>query len=176
MERPVSSAPFLAVFDFDWSLINENSDEYIVHALDPSGAIWEEAKKKLAGGAQWTTLMDWVAGELHAAGHTVADMQEALGRVPVLPSVLAALALAREHGAEVRILSDANTMYIRWILGAIGLSDAFAATETNPAGVGADGRLRIRPHQPPESPHRCPLCPTNLCKVHVHAHVSTVRS
>ena len=168
MEHPTSSPTdrptHLIVFDFDWSLVNENSDTYVVHALDPSGAIWAAAEKRLAQGMQWTALMDWVAGELHAAGHTAADMQAALARLPVLPSALAALSLARQHGAEMRILSDANSVYIAWILDALGLADAFAAVVTNPAEAEADGRLRIRTHQPLESPHGCPLCPTNLCK------------
>jgi len=157
MERPTPSATVrhLIVFDFDWSLVNENSDTYVVHALDPGGAIWAAAKERLANGMQWTALMDWVAGELHGAGHTVADMQAALARLPVLPSALAALSIARQHGAEVRILSDANSLYIAWILEALGLADAFAAVVTNPAEAGADGRLRIRSHQPLDAPHGC---------------------
>ena len=157
MDRPTPSATVrhLIVFDFDWSLVNENSDTYVVHALDPGGAIWAAAKERLANGMQWTALMDWVAGELHGAGHTVADMQAALARLPVLPSALAALSIARRHGAEVRILSDANSLYIAWILEALGLADAFTAIVTNPAEAGADGRLRIRSHQPLDAPHGC---------------------
>ena len=161
---PTHRPTHLIVFDFDWSLVNENSDTYVVHALDPSGTIWATAEKRLTQGMQWTALMDWMAGELHAAGHTAADMQAALARLPVLPSALAALTLARQHGAEMRILSDANSVYIAWILDALGLADAFAAVVTNPAEAGADGRLRIRAHQPLDAPHGCPLCPTNLCK------------
>ena len=124
MLAPISSPTHLVVFDFDWSLINENSDEYVVHALDPGGGIWAAAEKKLAEGMQWTALMDWVAQELHAAGHTAADMQAALARVPMLPSVLCAVSIARAAGADMRILSDANTLYIRWILEALGGSSS----------------------------------------------------
>ena len=65
-----ADAPPLVVWDFDWSLINENSDTYVIERLDPSGGIWRDAEKRLRRGADWTGLMDWAAGELHAAGHT----------------------------------------------------------------------------------------------------------
>ena len=163
---PNARAPaFLVVFDFDWSLINENSDTFVVGVLDPAGKIWAAAEKKHDEGVQWTALMDWVVSELHAVGHTAADMEAALGRVPVLSTVLSAVTLAQERGAELRILSDANTLYIRWILAALGLSDVFSMTVTNPAEVDPDGRLRISPHQPSEgAPHGCLHCPSNLCK------------
>ena len=56
----------LVVWDFDWSLINENSDTYVVEQLDKSNKIWNEAEKKFSAGLGWTQLMDWCAGALHA--------------------------------------------------------------------------------------------------------------
>ena len=157
--------PTLVVYDFDWSLINENSDTLVIHQLDPSGALWERALERLQAGEQWTQLMDWCASEMHAAGHSLADLEQALGRAPALKGVLAAVELAREHGAELRILSDANEAYIRWILDALGLGDSvFTVIETNGATATPEGRLRITPHQPEDAPHRCPNCPPNLCK------------
>ena len=83
--------------------------------------------------------------------------------MPTLKGVLAAAALAHEHGADLRILSDANDSYIRWILSALKIESAFSTIETNGSHVEA-GRLRITPHQPTETPHGCPYCPPNLCK------------
>ena len=161
---PAPLLPPLVVFDFDWSLINENSDTYVVEQLDPSGVIIEKLEKQVTGGMPWTECMDWVAGQLHAAGHDATAFAAALARVPVLRGALEAVALAREHGADLRILSDANELYIRWILTHLGLAEAFTTVETNGAVVEPTGRLRIRPHQPLDSPHGCPRCPPNLCK------------
>ena len=70
MEHPTSSPTdrptHLIVFDFDWSLVNENSDTYVVHALDPSGAIWAAAEKRLAQDMQWTALIGITEGSLDA--------------------------------------------------------------------------------------------------------------
>jgi pyridoxal phosphate phosphatase PHOSPHO2 len=164
-----SSPSHLVIFDFDWSLINENSDTWVIHQLDPSGAIWQQLLERLKGGEGWTQLMDWSAGQLHDAGHSLNDLEQALRKVPALKNVLAAVELAREHGAELRILSDANELYIQWILEALGLGgDAFSVTVTNFASAtdegNGGGRLSIAPHQPEGAPHGCPLCPSNLCK------------
>ena len=55
----------LVVWDFDWSLVNENSDTFVVEKLDDSGAIWAAAERKHQNGMQWTELMHWVVGALH---------------------------------------------------------------------------------------------------------------
>ena len=163
-ERPAPPLPPLVVWDFDWSLINENSDTFVVEQLDPSGRIMATLEKQSMSGMPWTECMDWVAGQLHTAGHDAKAFAAALARVPVLSGALSAVALAREHGAELRILSDANDLYIRWILTHLGLAEAFTTVETNGAIVEPTGRLRITPHQPPATPHGCARCPPNLCK------------
>jgi len=154
----------LVVWDFDWSLVNENSDTYVIERLDPSGRIWADAEKKLRRGTEWTPLMDWALGQLHDAGHTLQALSDALVTIPVLDGALAAVTAARAAGAEQRILSDANDMYIASILESRGIANIFSVVETNPTSSGADGRLRVRPHQPDAAPHGCPHCPPNLCK------------
>ena len=156
----------LVVWDFDWSLINENSDTWVIEQLDFSGRVWAEGEAKFRRKElDWTSLMDWALGELHANGHSAAAISEALAKLPVLGGALAAVKLCLSVGAEQRILSDANTVYINTILEARNLTDAFAVVETNPASYDDSGRLHVRPHQPADvAPHGCPMCPSNLCK------------
>ena len=163
-DGPARPGRALVVWDFDWSLINENSDTFLVEQLDSSGAIMDAVDGKLADGEGWTELMDWAVGELHARGHKPQAVRETLSRAPLLSGALEAVAAAREAGAEQRILSDANDVYIATVLRAKGLEGAFAHVETNPAEFDGAGRLRIRPHQPADAPHACPNCPPNLCK------------
>ena len=155
--------PLLLVWDFDWSLINENSDTYVLK-LDASGALRSAIEQRLDDGAEWTPLMDWLLGELHALGVRPAALTEALGEIPVLAGALDAVECASSLGVEQRILSDANSVYISEILAARGISDYFTAVETNPAWFDGDGRLHVRPHQGDASAHGCPHCPPNLCK------------
>ena len=160
-----TSGRCLIVWDFDWSLVNENSDTWVIEQLDPSGRVWNEVEAKLrAGEMQWTQLMDWALGELHKDGHAPEAIGKALASLPILDGATAAVRLGAAAGATQRILSDANTVYISTILEARGLADVFPVVETNPASYDAAGRLRVRPHQPAELPHACALCPPNLCK------------
>lgn len=154
----------LVVWDFDWSLVNQNSDTYVIEKLDPSGEIWAEARGRK--GAQWTALMDWALGELHSRrGVTPAQLREALATIPVMPAVREAMQRAAARGNEQRILSDANSFYISSILSEpLHAASHFSAVETNPAALDPDGRLRVQPHQPAGIPHGCPNCPPNLCK------------
>ena len=156
----------LVVWDFDWSLVNENSDTWVIERLDSSGSIWAAAEAKLRQNEMgWTELMGWALAELHKTGCGEAAIAEALKSLPVLDGALAACELCRAAGAEQRILSDANTVYIATILEARGLSGVFTTIETNPAAYDDDGRLQVRPHQSgQQAPHGCPLCPSNLCK------------
>ena len=163
-DGPASPGKALVVWDFDWSLINENSDTYVIEELDTSGEVMDAVEGKEGAGEGWTALMDWAVGELHARGHAPQALREALSNVPVLSGALEAVAAAQEAGAEQRILSDANDVYIATVLQARGLEGAFAHVETNPAEFDDADRLHIRPPQPADTPHDCPLCPPNLCK------------
>lgn len=158
--------PPLVVWDFDWSLINANSDTAIISVIDPSGKTRERMEKEYdAGDLGWTEMIDWVLGVLHAEhGCTPAKLDAALAALPMLDGALQAVAAARAAGAEQRILSDANNVFIDAVLAARGLGEDFKAVETNRAEHDAAGRLRLRPHQPTDAPHRCKLCPENLCK------------
>lgn len=165
---PPPAVKTLVVWDFDWSLINENSDTFVIEQLDPSQRIMKivETKARKMG---WTQLMDLAVAELHRDGHTPEALLAALATAPVLGGSLKAIAAAKaQPGTEQRILSDANTVYIDAILQEHGhgvSAGTFASVVTNDAAFDAQsGQLRIRPHQPPSLPHGCPNCPPNLCK------------
>ena len=155
----------LLVWDFDWSLIDENSDTYVIERLDHSGRTWRAAQDLMDKGTMgWTELMDWCLGKLHEAGHGPDAIAGVLKTAPIKSGALSAVSTANTAGAEQRILSDANTIYIQTILDEHGLAGAFRQVVTNPAAYDAGGRLRVRPHQRTGRAHGCPLCPPNLCK------------
>ena len=155
----------MVVWDFDWSLVNENSDTYVIQQLDGAGKVIAGVKQRMCQpGGQWTQTMEWAVGELHAAGHSPSAISNALVSLPILDGALEAVSAAKASGAEQRILSDANTVYISTILDARGLVEAFGEVVTNSASFDSAGRLHVRPHQPTSLPHDCPLCPANLCK------------
>ena len=151
----------LIVWDFDFSLINENSDTFVIRQLDPSGALWDRAEKKLHNGTQWTKLMNWSAGELHRLGHDANSISRVLTTIPVMRGAREAVRYASDLGAEQRILSDANTFYISECLGELlSMRNVFSKIHTNPGHVDNNGKLHISMAETAD----CPYCPVNLCK------------
>ncbi|KAG0293167.1 putative phosphatase phospho1 [Dissophora globulifera] len=72
----------------------------------------------------------------------------------------------KSQGAELYILSDANTIYINTVLKAYNIDHLFTGVITNPAEFDKRGRLNVvRFHGLDQPPHNCPLpCQPNLCK------------
>lgn len=119
-------------------------------------------------------------------GVTVSQLNDCLCSIPIFEENISALKLAHSAGAMNFILSDANQHYIAVILDHHNIASSFIAIETNfshieetprdvsPSSTSVSSveeregevlkRLRISPHQPIESPHKCTLCPQNLCK------------
>lgn len=116
------------VFDFDWSLINENSDTYIVNAFLPEGT---ELLREVHKEHGWTAAMDAAMAEVHkrgtnAEGELTQTSQlivligylvalKALHSIPFMPEVFDAVRLAASRGIEQHIVSDANAAFIKAI-------------------------------------------------------------
>jgi pyridoxal phosphate phosphatase PHOSPHO2 len=160
----------LVVWDFDWSLVNVNTDTWVLDELDRSGELGLEPliHRCRAAASGWTAQMDWALGELHAQGTSAAAIDGVLARTPLLRGVVAAVAAGRAHRADQIIVSDANERYIESVLSARAdrvHRSTFRAVVTNGAHEEASGRLRVLPYHPTDAPkHGCPRCPPNMCK------------
>ena len=75
--------------------------------------------------------------------------------------MITATHLVKFQGGDLRILSDANTEFIRVILEHYGLADRFSTVATNPAEYSPEGKLHVKPLQWQKD---CTRCPPNLCK------------
>jgi hypothetical protein len=71
----------LVVFDYDWSLINCNSDTFVVEQLRPG--LVKNVRAYLDQGMQWTETIDRVVGDLFASGVTLEEIVECLANVPI---------------------------------------------------------------------------------------------
>lgn len=157
--RPAAGKTLL-VWDYDWSLIDTNSDTFVVQQLRPELMERFEVRDSSLG---WTALMDMQMGGLFNLGVSRQELLGCVASVPVHPGCLAAARLAGDRGAAQIVLSDANTIFIKAFLEKQGVQGLFQEVITNPAEFDAQGRLHIAPHHYGE-PHGCPLCPANLCK------------
>ncbi|KAK9814809.1 hypothetical protein WJX72_011889 [[Myrmecia] bisecta] len=150
----------LFVCDFDWSLIEENSDTFVVKEL---GA-WEAFCRLKATQLPWTQLMDAALGAAHAEHHaTAASIRAACARTPLHQAMHeVVLAAAGAAHCDLAIVSDANTVFIHEILSAHQLTECFREVHTNPAVFNGEGALRVQPYH--GEPPGCKHCPPNLCK------------
>ncbi|XP_022151617.1 inorganic pyrophosphatase 1-like [Momordica charantia] len=151
-------AGIVVVFDFDKTIIDLDSDNWVVDELGATDLF-----NRLLPTMPWNSLMDRMMMELHAQGRTIHDIAEVLKRAPIISNVVPAIRAAYALGCDLRIVSDANPFFIETILNHFGIRECFSEIHTNPSFVDEQGRLRISPiHHFHESPHN--FCPPNMCK------------
>ncbi|KAF9384220.1 hypothetical protein CPB97_005848 [Podila verticillata] len=154
--------PFkLACFDFDWSLIETDSDRFVIEALSPILRQRLESSEM-----QWTDLQNECLKEFHEQGGSPQLIEDALSRIPMDPAMIQSCQRLRTNGWTLAIVSDANSVYIEGILEHYGIRGLFSHVVTNPAHWDREGRLHIRRLVPRDAPHECPIgvCSLNICK------------
>ncbi|CAN8230072.1 unnamed protein product [Cochlearia groenlandica] len=157
----------VVVFDFDRTLIDGDSDNWIVTEMGLT-----EIFHQLRFTLPWNRLMDRMMMELHSQGRSVIDIEACLKNMPIDSHIIEAIKSAKSLGCDLKIVSDANKFFIEKILEKHGLLDCFSEIYTNPASVDEDGKLRIFPyHSDASFQHSCNLCPPNLCKGIVMDHI-----
>jgi pyridoxal phosphate phosphatase PHOSPHO2 len=168
--RSLEERKLVLVFDYDYSLINVNSDTYLFEELAP--AVLEYIKEQSASRrGEWTAIVDEGLAKLQAPPHNAKenDILECLANVPVFQEMIECVRVAHQSNVPVFIVSDASEAFIGCFLEKNELQPLIEKVITNKSWYSQeDGQspvLRVKPHHPEdEPPHGCPLCPRNLCK------------
>merc|ERR1719422_1162694 len=105
----------LIVWDYDWSLINTNSDTYVVEQLRP-----ELMERFSASNAGWTEVMDYQMQGLFERGVSKEEVIACVAGVPCFEACREAVRVCSEKAVQI-ILSDANTVFIEAFLERSGL-------------------------------------------------------
>mmetsp|Transcript_238 Transcript_238/g.585 ORF Transcript_238/g.585 Transcript_238/m.585 type:complete len:267 (+) Transcript_238:298-1098(+) len=165
IEEAAAPAKVVLVFDYDWSLINENSDTYIFKQLAPEIHDWLREQSSSRPG-DWTAVVDDSLLKMQVETTVgIPEIQNCLENVPVLDGMLDAVREVGESDlGSVHIVSDANDFFIRVFLEKNGLAGLVDSVQTNRAYHDEAGHLRVAPFVDPADPHPCDLCPKNLCK------------
>ena len=127
--RPLT-VPSAVVWDFDWSLVNENSDTWIFQRLA------SPTTQALMGDAavQWTQRCDRAALSLQLRdGVPAAAIAAAFSQLPIFPEHVQVVRELHAAGVRQFIVSDANTVFIKAFLEAHELSLCFSAVVSNTA-------------------------------------------
>ncbi|KAJ1025680.1 hypothetical protein NDA18_004019 [Ustilago nuda] len=157
----------LIVFDFDWSLVDQDTDRYVHECLNPSLRAELQRRKAFE---QFTDLCADLLRKLHASGATPSDITSALETLPFHPGLkrgVSTLKSASSPHTTFFLLSNSNTVYISTILKHHKLEKLFDEIVTNPAEFTREGLLKLerRVLATAEKPHGCKVgCSANMCK------------
>ena len=102
--------------------------------------------------------------EMHSTGITPRSIEDIVRAVLVVPGMMGLCRhLATKDDTEMIIVSDANVLFIQWILESRGLSSFFSKVYSNPAAFANSGKLVIKHYHS----HSCKRCPANMCKAEI---------
>lgn len=163
----------LFVWDFDWTVINCNSDEYIPGQFLDSDVLDTQFREHFQNTGDWHACVEAVVNTdvIQNQGVSRSRILEAARRMPYLQGVRQTLDFIHSHHAdglvEQMILSDGNTLFIGEFLENHKLAEYFGyGIISNRGQWDESGLLRVT-HQVQESNeggHQCQQCPANLCK------------
>ncbi|CAG9574997.1 unnamed protein product [Danaus chrysippus] len=146
----------LAVFDFDRTIVQDDSDNTIINKLREKKPPpeWEVTNQ------DWTPYMSDVFEHAYSAGLHPSDILASISSMRPTPGIQELFKELHQRGWHVLVLTDANTVFVHHWLDTHGLKEMVTAVVTNKAFWNND-RLYIEPCMRQGS---CTLCPTNLCK------------
>ncbi|SPO44844.1 uncharacterized protein PSANT_02530 [Moesziomyces antarcticus] len=156
----------LIVFDFDWSLVDQDTDRWVHEVLCPELRAELQRRKK---GEQFTDLCADLLLKLHARGVTPDQLRDALRLLPFHPGVKRAISTLKQTpqpNTTLFLLSNSNTVYINTILAHHNLEGLFDEIVTNPAHFTPEGALKLERRIAPSAvQHTCSVgCSANMCK------------
>ncbi|KAJ3567578.1 hypothetical protein NP233_g6269 [Leucocoprinus birnbaumii] len=153
----------LVVFDFDWSMADQDTDRWIFEVLAP------DLRRKMKGlkeQIQWTDLVAQSLREAHTRGITRAQIEHSLRIMPFHPAMVRAVTNLKARGETTFLcLSNSNSVFISTILKEKKLESLFTEIVTNPAEWDNE-LLKLRRRVDPNGPqHNCKVgCSPNMCK------------
>ncbi|XP_011854770.1 PREDICTED: phosphoethanolamine/phosphocholine phosphatase-like [Mandrillus leucophaeus] len=143
---------FLLTFDFDETIVDENSDDSIVRAA-PGQRLPESLRATYREGF-YNEYMQRVFKYLGEQGVRPRDLRAIYEAIPLSPGMGDLLQFVAKQGAcfEVILISDANTFGVESALRAAGHHSLFRRILSNPSGPDARGLLALRPFHTHSSP------------------------
>ncbi|XP_014790638.1 pyridoxal phosphate phosphatase PHOSPHO2 [Octopus bimaculoides] len=147
----------LLAFDFDHSLIDVNSDNYVTKLVPP---IPVEIKKRYSSQC-WVYYMGAIFEHMHQQDITPTQILNCMNEIPFVNGAKELVNFLDRDDAEMIIISDANSVFIKQVLENAKIAHLFAETFTNPAHFDETGCLRVQCYH---NQDWCQLSTTNLCK------------
>lgn len=152
----------LIAFDFDHTIVDQNTDFVVQQLLTDKSAITTEIKDlhKTSG---WTVFMQAIFSLLNRNHIHRADILKCIDDIPEVNGMLQTIvSLKDEHNFDIIIISDSNSLFIDSWCRANRLSHCFERIFTNPGKFEATTDLLCI--EPYTNQTDCQMCPVNMCK------------
>ncbi|XP_044154192.1 phosphoethanolamine/phosphocholine phosphatase isoform X1 [Bufo gargarizans] len=158
--KMASAHKYLLIFDFDETIVNENSDDS-VSRVAPDEEIPDWLRETFQDGF-YNEYMQRVLKYLGDNGVRATDLKAVYEKIPLSPGMPALFRfLAKNQDRfEIILISDANMFGIESNLKRYGYDSLFRRVISNPTSVEKNGCLSIGPYHS----HSCLQCPKNMCK------------
>jgi len=143
------------VWDFDHSMIMENSDVLLIQNIDSS---FLEKKSVFP---VWTDFMNFCFQSFDTSPECI---RNTVAQLRIHEDILRVIKQFHDSDSKQHVLSDANVFFIRELLRFHGVETCFSEIIANPAEFDSRGKLAISRFTSADSPHGCSRCPLNLCK------------
>ncbi|KAM9765555.1 pyridoxal phosphate phosphatase PHOSPHO2 [Menidia menidia] len=150
----------LMVFDFDHTVVDDNSDTWVIKCL-PDQTLPDSVKNSYRKG-QWTEYMGRVMNHIGEQKVGCDRIRSVMETIPFTDGMTDLLTFISENKSAIDciVISDSNTIFIDWILKAAGHRTAVDLVFTNPARFNESGFMEVECYHS----HDCQKCPVNLCK------------
>lgn len=157
------SGKHLLIFDFDETIINENSDESVLQAL-PGKQLPDSIRQTYREGF-YNEYMQHVLQYMGEQGVKKADFKAVYEKIPLSPGMgdLFQFLSKQQKHFEIILISDANMFGIECALKAAGAYPLFRKIFSNPSSFDKRGFLTLGPYHS----HNCQRCPANMCKLKI---------
>lgn len=150
----------LVVFDFDHTLVDRNSDTWVIQCTPEQGLpAWLENSYQRG---RWTEYMGRVFTYIGEQCVRPDAIRELMQTIPFTDGMIELLKFICQSKSDIDciIVSDSNTLFIDWILEAGGVVHAIDSVFSNPARIDQRGYIEVRCFHS----HSCERCPVNMCK------------
>lgn len=160
----MQSPKYLAAFDFDHTVINQNSDVVAKDLIPTSYTIPDHVIQLYNVEHGWTQYMAEVFKILHETKFSKENILSAITSIPEVTGTIELIQNLVKLQFEVIIISDSNSQFIRSWCEKNGIAECISAVYTNPAEFDENELLTIQPFHKQTT---CQMSQMNLCKAMV---------
>ncbi len=160
----MQSSKYLAAFDFDHTIVNDNSDIVARNLIPKSYKIPDKVTELYNAQHGWNQYMAEIFKILHEMNVTKNDIVTAITSIPEVPGIIELIKYLVAKNFDVIIISDSNMEFIQCWCEANGINKLISMVYSNPANFTENDLLTLQPFHKQTT---CQLSQVNLCKAQV---------